>query len=1190
MPKLKDTLGKVVKELYEIRGREEIDWKDGTEADVTTAYDYAKLQIQTLYKQNAIDHLITAEIKKLPEAKQKELFKDLKGPGGNQYNTEKDFMEKCKSKSASTTMRLFDKEYWGTPNDSHVLEVLDKHLSEEQRNRIYEAAKEIKTPDDPSYTGKTDDEPYKEKIEELKKKAALENPFAAESTARFLDGVNKHLTRVDPDFREYFNQIDGLQGKNDMTKATDWTFTHIYKRGVQELAGGQFKDVMKIPELKKDNKRTEGYTLMAQDDNQANRKLTEQEIASLKTMKSPLSEEAIEGIEDVVKEFDSPVYENEFTARESNGDMKLYPGHKKGDKIFLPELGQKYYAFLPLANAQEKLEKAVESGDMDAIRKADEEYVKMENKLTRMMGKIKDPKNNHGMLFDGNVNPTRSSTSRMPSVFIKDAVNATKLNSLYCANVMGKNANMDPMEFIKDPVNAPIKAHENYKKTNGINSREGVGAKLCWAMQAKRKGEDSTQHSNYKENYDNYIEFPRTRAQGALLNFEPDKKKREQFAALSTLGAYTAAQEARRERQRFNIMEEIAVGKKQRHYKEIEAMGKEAAEAADLRFSRDARGMRNAIYENAAILPSDKFNMEEIADTFLDPNPDAWRAKLSTAEMVKPENIYNLDLKELAKRPEEVIRQHEEEEIKDEIFQSHFNRDEFLISSFGVYSQILKNATADVRGTEDYRKLQETVRNMHTLTDDPSTKALLSAGAKTLDDPNFLNTLTTTKNDRTLKGDSGYYAAMKDSVNVVKQHVDAMMRVPKNPGDLALLNSGKSFASALDDAVFDTFDYVSSRTKFGTKTSFRAASGQARVNEGYQTLEKLYKLQDENGLRSPAQKMYEDARLELMKNRSNKAWMEQNGMEYVKRMVHSKRFMDAGIPNEDAKEAFKEENWNEFSSAVDNNKSFKNYIKGKKLDDIVGDALTDGKKFASLTKGMGKELKDFHQKQVVEPREAKKQADAKKNYAISLAKDAVAGSLNLNEIKVNDRNPKIQEGYQKIMEEPEFQAVVDRSLRVKKLDERPKPIPYNNQYDYIKTKQFLQYERKCAEICVEKLKAEELNKLGAEQRQEELKRQTDKLLKDPDFMDIMDEKLHDAYSSGVGYVEGQLKMLETQNGAQRVFNNITSEMEDRREAREEAEAQKQNNQPEAVNQAEKQGEKQGEELDQNVQPQIGGPF
>jgi len=91
-------------------------------------------------------------------------------------------------------------------------------------------------------------------------------------------------------------------------------------------------------------------------------------------------------------------------------------------------------------------------------------------------------------------------------------------------------------------------------------------------------------------------------------------------------------------------------------------------------------------------------------------------------------------------------------------------------------------------------------------------------------------------------------------------------------------------------------------------------------------------------------------------------------------------------------------------------------------------------------------------------------------------------------------------------------------------------------------------------------------------------------------MDIMDEKLHDAYSSGVGYVEGQLKMLETQNGAQRVFNNITSEMEDRREAREEAEAQKQNNQPEAVNQAEKQGEKQGEELDQNVQPQIGGPF
>ena len=1176
MPKLRDTIGNIVQELDEIRSREEINWRDGSEADVTTAYDFGIDQIRAEYKQDIIAKVLTEEIKKLPDETLKKVFKDLKGKDGNELFTEASFLKKCKGRDG---LQLFDKKYWGTTADTQVLDVLDKYLSDEAKDRIINVASNIKTPDDPGYTGKKDREPYKEKIEDLKKKVNLENPFAAESNSNFLNNVNKHLTDVDSEYREYFDKIDHITGKNDMTKAADYTFTHLYRRGIKTVAGGQFNGVIKMPKNKQNNAPTVGYTFMANDDKQVNRELTDQEIETLKEMKSPLSEDAINGISDVMKDFDSPEYVNDNGSMEYSGSMTLFAGQKQGDRIYMPELNEKYYAFIPLANAKTKLREAVDSGDMDAIKKADEEFVKIDNKMTSMMNKIKDPKNNHGMLFDGNVNPTRSSTAMMPSKFVEDPVNATKLNTLYTMHVLGKNTNMDPMEFVKEPVKAPIKAYEQYKQANGVNSRKGIGSSLCWNMQASKGVFGETEHSNYRNNYDNYIEFARARGQNALLNFEPDKQKRDEFAALCGLGAYTAAQYSRKEMARFEVMEEISSGKKNRSMKETESMDETELRKANAQFAKEAREKRNALYENAALLSEDEFDMEKIADAFLDPNTDAWRSKLSVADKLKPEKLWDLDLNELAKRPEEIIRQHDEEMLKSEVFQSSFDRNEFLVSSFGVYSNIIKNASADLRGTEGFRKLQETVRNMPNLATDPSTKALLNAGVKTLDDPNYFKSLSTSKKDRILSGDSGAYTEMKDSIEALENRTESMMTVPKTMDDTEFLKKGASFEKALNEAAEKTFAYASSRSKFGSKTSFSAESGRQRVEESYQTLDKIYKLQDEAGLRSHARKIYEDSRLELMKNRSNKQWLEQNGMEYVKRMVNGKRIMDAGIPDKDIENAFKPDNWESISQSIGKNKGFADFVKGKKLDAIVGEALSGGKSFKRAVSGMTQNIKAFHQKHIVEPAEKKAQAEMKKNYAISLAKDAAAEKIGLIDLKVDDRNPRIQAEYKNIMKEPEFNAVVDRVLRVQPLENRPLPIPIKEKAIYRKTKEFMEYERRCAEICVEKLKADKLEGLGPEQRKEELQKQTDKLMNDPNYKDIMDEKLETALSSGQGYVQGLIDKLKQPGGADRMVNEISTEMEERhQEAEAKKLAQNQVEQPEAEKQVENNVEPQRQSI------------
>ena len=1118
-PKSYPKLRKTLNTIKEIQDRPAPNMNDVNLPD-NAAYEYFVPQLRADYKQDVLADYIAAALKELPEEKQKQFFEKAKGPNPEERCTWKSFKPRFQN---GTGFMLLNDKHWGRTSAEQVVDALAEVLPPEKMQELNDLSENIKAPDEPGYIGPREEEPYKEQIQALKKKAALENPFTAESSAKMLDQVNQYLSRVNAQYREYLGNYDRSlhNGTSQLNKLNDWTGSLMTLRGQQTLAGGKFKGAFKIDLSQADLAGNSGKTLVSGSPQYQGKPLTDKDVDELRKTPSPLSRTAVEAAEKIYGTMGTLEFTNPNSVAEA-GDLQIFKGQKQNDIVYKPEQGQKYYAFRPLIDKKEALGEAVKEGDLDKIRSAAEDYKKTEDKYTFMMDTLKDPKLGGNKMYDGNVNSTRSDTPNMPMKFVDDNVTHNQLNSMYCLMGTARNFNVDVMEMVKDPANAALKAYQNYKESRGIDSKASIGGKLCWGMQRfDIDNYAATHYSDYGDTWANYYERPRDRGAAGVVNLEPDPRKRAEYMALGSLGTYAASMEVAKERDRFETMTDIAVGK-----------------------APNAGEKRSAMYRNAALLPPDKFSMEKMADTFRDKtNPERWRTELDVSSLTKGDNLYKLDYLELASRTENVLRQHDEEKVRSGAYMSAFDSDEYVLNAFSVYSQILANAKPDLQNTMEFRAFKHSVKNMPNLVKNPDVKAMMAASLKVAEEPNYFSTLATTKSDRVFgKSDSAEYTNMKDSLRVVGAYVDVLKNGPKSEKEALATGKGGDFAEKLQEAADDCFEYARLKTKNGTKTRFSASSGATRVEESLEALRNVYKLQDELGLRSPAQKMYDEARLDLLTHRADKEWMKDHGMETVAKVIHAKRAIDAKIPPEYQKAAFAPENWQQEFGKMKRRQEFRDFVTGAGPDvnDLAGSILSADKRFDKCVSAMTKTLAAAYKKQITDPKEAQKLANAKEDFMQGFALEVAARDLKLTDRRRFDENPDLQKKAKEVRSDPVFKETISEMMKGK-TDEELRKIKTatvsDNQIDKFEiAEKRIRYEKQCAEVIVNNTMSGQLEKLDPEKRRKRMDDEIARCREMPAFQKVMNERFEDMTFSS--FADKLLRDIKSPEHQEKLWDDV----------------------------------------------------
>ena len=1115
-------LRQMLNEIKEIQARPAPDMND-VNLDDKAAYDYFVPQLRADYKDDKIARSLIKALKELPEEKKKEFIAKAKGPNAEKDCTEKEWLTKL---NRGRTYKLLDNRHWGRTDGNQIVDALEAVLPPEKLQELNTLSANLKAPDEPGYTGPLEEEPYKEQIQALKKKAALENPFTAESTAKYLDQVNGYLSRVSNEFRDYLRNYDAARNNetNSLNKMSDWTITPMVLRGQQTLAGGRFKGTFKSRQTKYEVSQNNGKSFMASDTDNHAKPLTDADVADLSGTPSPISQTAVEAAEKIFGTMDTLEFTNAGAVMPA-GDRQTFEGQKPNDIMYQPEQGTKYYAFWPLIDKKDALGEAVKEGDLDKIRTAAEEYKKTEDKYTFMMDTLKDPKLGGNKLYDGNVNSTRESTPDMPMKFVRDNITHNQLNSMYCMHATAKNFGVDVMDMVKDPVNTTLKACRNYKKSRGIDSKSTIGGKLCWGLQ---KGSGSATHFNsFDGDWITFFESPRSRGLSGVVNLEPDPKKRAEYVALSGLGAYAADTEIKKEKARFVTMNEIAVDK-----------------------APNAGEKRAALYRNAALLPPDRFSMEKMADVFGDKkDPERWRRELDVSALTTGSKLYELDYADLATRTETVLRQHDAEKVESGAYMSAFDKDEYVLNAFSVYSQILANAKnqADLQADENFMAFKHSVRNMPNLVKNPDIKAMMAASLKVAEEPNYFMTLTTDKNDRVFgKKDSKEYTDMKKSLTAVGRYVDVLKNGPRNNKEALATGKGGRFAAVLQEAADDCFKYARLKTDNGAKTSFSAASGATRVEESLEALRNVQRLQDEQGLRSPAQKMYDDARLELLTKRHDKAWMQAHGLETVAKVIHAKRAMDAQIPAEYQAAAFAPEKWQKEFAKLKTRKEFRDFVAGAgpDVDSLAENALSGGKRFTKCVDDMAKTVAAAYKKQVTEPKEAQKLADAKEGFIQGWAMEVAAKQLGLTQRRRFDENPALQAKAREVRNDPEFKEVIGEMMKGKTNQELLKSktahiSPLSDVDSYEVSKRRIQYEKQCAELVVMNTMSERLAKLSPEEQRKEMDTQIARCREMPAFQNVMNQRFEGVDKDYIA--DRLLKEIKKPEEQEKLWDDVVAE-------------------------------------------------
>ena len=1045
--------------------------------------DYIDHYFIAAHHKNQIANNIVAALQTLSDAELKTVYDKLNGPKANARLTEEEFVQNIRK---GFSRMILDTELFGT-SVNRMLDVYEEALGPERVEQIVKAP--VKPhPMSPVYTESKVYSPYEKEIQILRDKYTNTGDPAKNAKNRtLLQKVSRTLQDVRPEVLQSYHEPRAGGSVPEYEKYDDIVGRRldVYQaRGLQKLGNGRFKDLVKPGPGKGGAPHFDVLS-----DAQYPFPMTEdQEKALGELSKDPntgLSPDTRQALRDLSQCLDEMHFEQCSSEPLSGQYFPLHRPASPKDSHFQNEEGDKYYAFRPVVYAKRRLVAAVKEGDLEKVRRAQDEYDRIEAILDKAFGILKSDKFSSAPLFSPNVESTRSTTGDLPEKYLLDTTNQRKLNCLYVAYATLKNAGLTLEDLFTDPVNTAKTIGKKVIAAGGMNSRQGsIGATLQNGMKGNTTAgtADHLLHHAWTS-----LDAAMERGMGGIVGMEKDPEKGAELLAAFHLGLRSATKEIREEIRRYEIMSEICEKNEDKY-----------------------DGMRGTLFQSAAVLPEKgpgALDLGAMMDSFGKPEQlrPAWQDEMDrTLDYIS--GVNNFDWSELAGRNMKVLHDVAQEEQISCSYQNSFSRDQYLLHAFSIQSRLVRFAAERGENSKEFQAFRQSVKDTWKLAQHPDVRAILKMGSVLMDDPEAYDFLRTGKSDQIVKSDSDEYTDMRRSLEKIQKVKELL--VGGNPVKLEKLYL-TDFCSDLEKAKEDAFKYVRLKYKNGKKTTFHYESGAQRAREGLRNYRQLVKLQDALGLRSRAQKTFEDARMELLNNRRDKQWLYgPQGKAAIAKMLYAKSFVDAKIPDEDQKKAFTAKGLNNGVNRI-LQESLHRIQNSADLEGLADAALENSGLFKRGVDAMAARREERFNNKTAASRLEKAKEDCAKGFAL----DEACKALKITQLQqtYSVKNPFLQAKAEEIMKDPDFREVMRRMTEGKTIEEVEQlhtPAEMNKgSHGEEKFKHLtisLEYEKRCAAVAAEA--ALRSQNEGRDPSQAEIDNFAATLRKDPRFQTFIGEK------------------------------------------------------------------------------------
>ena len=920
MGKLLDTVVAKLQDL-ELRKQEAApNYKD----DPHAAMAFIKRRNEITYLRGQTGRTLINALRKLPKERQDAFYERCIQPQRRQafskaaYETRLD--PNSRDGKVLTDWLISDAAFgqnWQT-----TVAALEEALGQAAADELAEEIAEIVSPDDPNFLPEDKMEyPLQGTIDEIK--ASLD-PFSPDTilTEALLDEVNEELGIVKNAVRAHYDKLDNsvpdAKGVQSMMGMFNYDMQNEFID--KELEGGAYKD--KFPTMPS-SQATKRSCYAISDLSISPDGFTAQDLEKLKQTKLNVSEPLKSDVLSMTDAMEKLGVDKYNVPGRTTLNLE---GTHSPEQIFMSEQGFKFYAYWPLYHARVKLEEAVREKDLDKIRQAHEVY---KNTKKEMDGMLKTVRKHPTGLCAGNVNSTRelpdNVANPIPLEHMEDFVGHSQVNGIFCLYALSKNTKSTPKQILEDPAGVMNAAAEDFIKAHGLGSRKTAGSKLTWAFSYSACNDWFSSEWNYQ----NGMLCVRAFEGVACLADDP------------------------KERIRINGMGQIAA-----------ACGNAPVNTHIAQWSKLVNAteeQKTLMYQHALLLPEEEFDPLKYADAFDQPD---WREKLSTSALIdKMKSEGRLDYGKLLDRLNEIEA---DAAGKPQEMLTNYSKDGLLTAAQGMFREIIRKASAEERETDAFKAFEK------------STSEMLIRSDAVKDAQKKLNTQM-----RTLQGEKkGWFLSSTNSdehqkmircQNTYKFKL-IQMQGKELPAGLSAEDKEYlktiSLKEAYDTARDATFDYCTKKTENGRDLSFSHAVGRERYDASLKSLEALDKMADTLELRSPAQKMIDETRLEILKKRSRNDWTAEKTEKAAAKLMYAMTVAHQTADPEEQKKRLTPNRMDMGILYIRNQTAFKQMVKNEGAKGVA-DAIAEGHgKFTdAYVKGANDAARKNHEEPGKNPRD-----------------------------------------------------------------------------------------------------------------------------------------------------------------------------------------------------------------------------
>ena len=1118
-------------------------------------FDFTLRMKETQYLEQQIQRRLLAallELQRTAPERFSAMFQSLKTEAGNKFATEEKFLQSLRAKNL---MFVLNPQYFGCDGVKAILDAYESALGPARVKELMEAPLAI-LPVSPDYKGEISYEPYGAELDGLIERFTHgEDPGKNRENLELLTEVRRALQDLRPEVLKSVQTVYKGEVGNGALKGDDIEdrrLSALKKHGLTLLDGGS------CSELVIHERRMDGSPEFQTRSDRFTRPLTEEEQTRLRNESRAAGNSLSQAVKDAVKQIGNSMDQLDYTTSSTVPlSAEQFPPIRptRDDQVFFPaEQMTKKYAFAPVYDAKVELARAVQAGKLDRIRECMQAYREAERITDQMMNTLRSGELSDQPLYSSNMESTREDTERIPPKYALDFTNQNKLNSLSSAYFTLKNAGMRLEELTEDPIGACRKLADCFLAGSGLNSRAGsIGAALQFGL----KNDEPFNPVQQFENSWYRIAMALNRGIAGIAGLEKDPARRAKFVAAVQLGVMLSTERIREEAARYETARKTAVGQRPAAAAARGAVYQTAALAPQSgegsfelqKLMRELSTPRGLMDGETALSEEGEYHGQAIKE-FDHAHKESWRTPDETVRRMAG-GAGHAPLGELAQRNRQVLKDAAEEEQLSGGFRSRFDPELYLLHAFSAHSRLLEQMDPMLRLGEDYTAFRESVLNSWQLAKAPNTRALLKLGAMLAEDPDSLNFLQTDKSDQLKSSDSTEYGNMKNSIAALRNAINTLR---SGTGDQIEKLYHRDFARELEKARADAFRYVQLKTRNGKKPigSFHYASGNARAREAVRAWKQLGELQDSLGLRSPAQKLCDEARLELLQHRGNDAWMRERAMLAVGKMVFAQSMLRAGFPDAMQKRLLENQ-----ATVEEKARSMGRYLSrqaffANKLS-LADDAIRGKGEFRELCAEHGKALK----RQYEQTNQKRWQQKAREDFCTGYALDVAAGELRIRRGTdgYDSRNRRIRNRAKEVLQRTEFREVMARMMKGKTAEElrqmhRPGMLDdvsamFSPQEEAYRCALYgLRYEKRCAALAAESLLRANGSPRPSEQQ---IEHGAERLRQEPEFQSFIRQKLQGQSSTAICEMNEALANPQTQNQVRGEICGQFSMMPDLRE-------------------------------------------